>query len=427
MNKEILKLALPNIISNITIPLLGLVDLAILGHLNSDVYIGAIAIGGIIFSFIYMSFSFLRMGTTGLSAQSFGQKLHDNQILILTRSLFIAVFAGLFLIIFQVPLNNISFWLFDASKEVESLASQYFYIRVFAAPATISLYSFYGWFIGMQNTKYPMIIAISINVINIVLSTYFVIYLKMNVDGVAFGTLIAQYSGLFLAIALFMKKYKLLLLNWSLTAMFNLPEIKKFMLINKDIFIRTICLIIVMSFFTAQSAKINNTILAINTLLFQFFLIFSYFIDGFANAAEALVGKFIGQKNYVKINSSIKLIFLWGFMLSLFFTAIYFFFGTRLLQILTDNIDIINKSNKYIIWVYFIPLISFPAFIWDGIYVGATASVQMRNSMLISTVAIFFPAYYLLFDIMGNNGLWLSFLIFLGARGLLQTIMRKHI
>ncbi|MCK5822732.1 MAG: MATE family efflux transporter [Bacteroidales bacterium] len=425
MNKKILNLAIPNIITNITIPLLGMVDLSVLGHLDSEIYIGAIAIGGMIFNFLYWGFSFLRMSTSGFTAQSYGSKNFSESAIVLSRALMVALVGSIFLIALQKPIGKLSFYIINGSKEVEALAAQYYYIRIYAAPATLSLYALIGWFLGMQNTKTPMVIAIVINVVNIVLDLIFVFVFNMKSDGVALGTVIAQYSGLFIALIFFYKYYKRFIKYWNYRAMIKLSELKKFFIVNKDIFIRTLCLIIVFSFFTTESANTNNSILAVNTLLLQFLFVFSYFIDGFAYAAEALTGRYVGAKNKSQLKIAVSHIFKWGFALSIPFTIIYLIFGENILYLLTDNKNIIELSKSYIYWITFIPVISFAAFLWDGIYVGATASKAMRNTMLVSTLVFFFPAYFLFQPIMGNHSLWLAMLLFMGGRSISQTLLAR--
>ena len=402
-----------------------MVDLSVLGHLDSEIYIGAIAIGGMIFNFLYWGFSFLRMSTSGFTAQSYGRKNFKESAILLSRALLVALVGSVFLIALQKPIGLFSFFIINGSKEVEALASQYYYIRIYAAPATLSLYAFVGWFVGMQNTKTPMIIAIVINVVNIALYLIFVFVFNMKSDGVALGTVIAQYSGLFIALVLFYKYYKRFIKYWNYRAMIKLNEIKKFFIVNKDIFIRTLCLIIVFSFFTTESANTNNSILAVNTLLLQFLFVFSYFIDGFAYAAEALTGRYVGAGDKLQLKKTITQLFKWGFGLSIPFTIIYLIFGENILYLLTDNKAIIDLSKNYIYWVAFIPIISFSAFLWDGIYVGATASVAMRNSMLISTLFFFFPTYFLLQPIIGNHSLWFAMILFMGGRGLSQTLLAR--
>jgi multidrug resistance protein, MATE family len=417
MNRKILNLAIPNIISNITIPLLGIADLTIMGRLGDEVYIGAIAVGGMIFNFIYWGFSFLRMGTSGFAAQAFGQSNHKETIIILSRALLAGVLASVALIIFQWPIHWLSFWIINSSEGVETFAGSYFYIRIWAAPATISLYAFTGWFIGMQNAKIPMFVAITVNVLNIVFNLLFVFVFHLKSDGVAWGTLIAQYCGLGLSLFFFRKHFGHLLKLWDLKAMRNLEALRKFFLVNKDIFIRTLALIFTMSFFTAKSAEANNTILAINTILFQFFIFFSYFIDGFANAGEALAGRYIGAVNHSGLTRLVKLIFIWGMGVSLAFTVINLWGGKLMLTLMTSNQDIIAGAMPYLPWIVLIPLISFVAFIWDGIYVGATVSNHLRNSILVA-LSIFLLLFYSLTPALGNHALWLALSAFLLVRGI---------
>lgn len=422
LNRQILDLAVPNIISNITVPLLGMADLALMGHLASQQHVGAIALGTTIFNMIYMVFAFLRMGTSGFTAQAYGAKENTLSILILSRALFVAVSVAFFILIMQLPIERLSFWVLDASKEVEGLTRSYFNIRIWAAPATISIYAFNGWFIGMQNAKIPMFIAIIINVINIILNFIFVYFYDLSSDGVAFGTVVAQYIGLSLALIFLFKKYPHLLPLWKWKEMMQLRAFKLFMRVNGDIFIRTVLLIFSLSFFTAVSAQISDTILAVNSILFQFFLFYSYFIDGFAYAAEALVGKHVGAGNLQSVKRAVKRLFMWGLMISLPFTAVYFAENDLILRLLTDQQQVIDNARPYLFWVALIPLITFPAFLWDGIFIGATASRPMRNTMVIATLLVYLPAYYLLTPVMGNHGLWFALFLFMAARGISLTV-----
>lgn len=406
-------------------PLLGLVDLSIVGHLESEDYIGAIALGGMIFNFIYWNFSFLRMGTSGFTAQAFGARNLKESVAILSRSLIVGFAGALLLIAGQTLISDLSFFLVKGSKEVESLASQYFYIRIWAAPATIGLYSLTGWFIGMQNAKTPMYISIIVNILNILFNLLFVYVFDMKSNGVALGTAISQYAGFFLAIIMLFRYYKKILKHWVYESILKWEKFVDFFKVNKDIFIRTFCLIFVFSFFTAQSAKSGDTLLAVNTLLLQFFMVFSYLIDGFAYAAESLVGKSIGAKNPAQLRKVIRLLFLWGAGISILFTLTYLFAGDKLLFLLTDNSKVIEQTQPYIFWIVFIPLITFAAFIWDGIYIGALASKGMRNSMLISTILVFIPAYFILQPALGNDGLWIAMNAFMISRGITLTIMSK--
>ena len=425
MNKQILNLATPNIISNITIPLLGMVDLAIMGHLDSEKYLGAISLGGMLFNFIYISFNFLRMGTGGFAAQAFGKGDKIELLNLLARSLFIGILSGVFLIIIQVPIEQVGFYFIEGSQEVEELAAEYFYIRIYAAPATIGLFALTGWLIGMQDAKTPMFIAILINAVNVLLNLLFVYKFNMTSNGVALGTLISQYVGFFVTCYLVFKKHKELFKNFILKEIFERMALKRFFSVNRDIFIRTVVLISIFSFFTAESAKISDEILAVNTLLLQYLMMFSFIMDGFAHAAEALSGKFLGMSNKELLKKMVKYVFIWGLELSIIFSAAYLIFGDLVLVIFTDNEVIIQGARPFLIWVAIVPLLSFASYLWDGIYIGVTASKAMRDTMLLSALLVFVPLYYSLKPSFENHALWLALLVFLLARGVFQTIYAK--
>lgn len=423
MNRSILKLAIPNIISNITIPLLGLIDMILMGHLGSSTYIGAIALGGTIFSVLYSFFSFLRAGTTGFTAQALGSGDKTETIYSLYRSLCIGIPIIIFILAIQIPIAKLSNLLLDGSDEVKALAIEYFFIRIWAAPANIMLYCLNGWFVGMQNTKIPMFIAILINVMNIIFSIFFVIVMNQDVTGVALGTVIAQYSGLTLAIILLIKNYKSHFIRINKNTLFDFAKIKRFFKVNTDLMIRSFLLIISIAFFTNQSAKLGDNILAVNMIILQSFYIFSYFTDGFAYAGEALVGKYIGSKDKNNLVKVIRLLLLWGFSISIPFTILYALFPSTFVKIISDNPNILLEVKPYYIYMIVIPLITFAAFIWDGIYIGATASKAIRNTMIIATILVFIPAWYILTPIYGNHGLWIAFLCFMIARGVAMTFM----
>lgn len=428
MKKEIFRLSWPNIITNITVPLIGIVDLAVLGHIknNPELYIGAISLGGIIFSFIYSGFSFLRMSTSGFTSQAYGRKDKTEISYTFFRAIITAIFIGSLLILLKTQINKLSFYFLSGDKLVEKIASQYFFIRILAAPATLSLSVIYGWFLGLQNAKIPMIISVLVNVLNVIFDIIFVRYFGLNSDGVAYGTLIAQYSGLVLAIY-FLIKNKKYFLKIKSAVLFNANKLKQFININRDIFIRTISLIFAISFFTNQSAKFNNNILTINTLLLQFFMFFSYVMDGFAFAAEALTGKYYGMKNKHDLVKMIKDILKISLIISIIFTIIFILFGNNLLLIFTNDNHILDLSSKYIFWIYTIPIITFLSFIFDGIYIGATQAKVMRNIMLFSVFLILVPLFYLLKSTYSNNALWLAFMMFMLVRGILHFALYKKV
>ena len=432
MNKKILDLAIPNIVSNISIPLLGIVDMALMGHLESDDYIGAIALGSLIFNFIYWSLGFLRMGTSGFTAQAWGRRDMPETIMVFSRAAFIAIVLSVVLLVLQKPIEILSFLVLKGETRVEELAMAYFRIRVWAAPAALGQFALLGFFLGMQNAKLPMVVLVSTNIINIILSYIFVMKLGMGSDGVALGTVIAQYSGLFIALYFFRKYFKRLFKYWSFRAATQWSKLKNFLVVNQDIFIRTMCLVIVFSIFTARSASSDvltegeDTILAVNSLLMQFFMFFSFLIDGFAHASEALTGRFIGANNRKALISTIRLLFIWGTGISIFFTIIYLAGGNVIFKLLTNNPEVISNARPYFFWVVMIPMASYVAFLWDGIYIGATAGKEMRNAMLVSALLVFFPAYFILSKFLGNHGLWLAFILFMMARGVTMSLLANR-
>lgn len=425
MNRKILQLAIPSIVSNITVPLLGLVDVAIVGHLGSASYIGAIAVGGMLFNMIYWIFGFLRMGTSGMTAQAYGKRDLTEVVRTLLRAVGVGLLISLGLWILQSPILRGAFVLIDATEEVKRWASLYFNICIWGAPAVLGLYGFAGWFVGMQNSRFPMFIAITQNIMNIAASLCFVFVLGMKVEGVALGTLIAQYAGLFMAFALWLKYYGRLKAYIDWDGLWGGEAMRRFFSVNSDIFFRTLCLVAVTTFFTSTGARQGDVILAVNTLLMQLFTLFSYIMDGFAYAGEALAGRFIGAKNDVGLRRCIRLLFLWGIGLSLSFTILYAFLGRDFLGLLTNDTSVIKASGDYFYWVLAIPLCGFSAFLWDGIFIGATATRQMLCSMLVAS-ATFFIIYYLFYQSMGNHALWMAFLGYLSLRGGMQWILWRY-
>ena len=422
MNKKILQLAIPSIVSNITVPLLGLIDVAIVGHLGSAAYIGAIAVGGMLFNIIYWLFGFLRMGTSGMTSQAFGQRDLKEVTRVLLRSVGVGLFIALCLLLLQYPIRKIAFLLIDATPEVRELATVYFNICVWGAPAVLGLYGFAGWFIGMQNSRFPMFIAITQNVVNIVASLSFVYLLDMKIEGVALGTLIAQYAGLFMASLLWLRYYGRLKIAFRWREIIGKTAMKRFFQVNSDIFFRTLCLVAVTTFFTSTGARQGDVVLAVNTLLMQLFTLFSYIMDGFAYAGEAMAGRYIGARNNTGLQRMIRLLFRWGWGLSLSFTILYMIGGQDFLGLLTNDTTVINAAGSYYYWVLAIPLAGFAAFLWDGILIGATATRLMLYSMLVAS-GVFFVVYYLFYGVMGNHALWMAFLIYLSLRGIMQWIL----
>lgn len=430
-DRQILSIALPSIVSNITVPLLGLVDTTIVGHLGSATYIGAIAVGGMLFNIIYWLFAFLRMGTSGMVSQAYGNKDFAEAVRLLIRSIAIALSVAVAMILLQIPLRNVALALVSPTEEVGRLAALYFNICIWGAPAMLSLYALTGWFIGMQNSRIPMVVAIVQNVVNILASLFFVYGVGMKVEGVAFGTLVAQYCGFFTAAGLWQRYYghlrrRVSLLSMRLSDEHERQAISRFFNLNRDIFLRTLCLVAVTLFFTSAGAAQGDTILAVNALLMQLFTLYSYVMDGFAAAGEALAGKAVGARNVHAYSVYVRHLFVWGTVMAAVFTVVYTIGGTPFLGLLTDEPSVIEASSSYLPWAWLIPVCGMAAFIWDGIFIGATATRQMLVSML-SAAVVFFAAYFALRSVVANHGLWIAFLCYLATRGIVQTMLHGRV
>lgn len=418
MNRRILRLAIPNIISNITIPLLGMVDIAIAGRLGEDSAIGAIAIGTTIFNMIYWACGFLRMGTSGITAQAYGARDLHECTKILVRSLFVAVILAVILVIFRLPIGRVSLDMMSGSDRVQSLAGEYFFARIWAAPASLSLFAIHGWFIGMQNSKTPMVVSVISNIVNLCLGLLFVFRYDMGIAGIAWATVIAQYSGLAASVVFWFLFYGRLRKYIDIKASIRLKPMMRFFNINKDIFLRTLCLVTAYTFFTAASSRFGDTVLATNALLMQLFTLFSYMSDGFAYAAESLTGKYIGAKNINALKESIRKLLYWSAGLSMLYIITYLIGWRGILSIFSSSETIIEAASQYIGWIIAIPVVGFLPFLVDGILLGATQTKLLRNTMFFA-IAIYFAVFYSTVNLLGNNAVWLAFITFIAARGVL--------
>lgn len=428
MNRQILRLAIPNILSNLSIPLLGAVDTAIVGHLENVYYLGAIAVGSIVFDFIFLGFGFLRMGTTGLVAQAYGAKNKSEYKNIFLRVIVVALSASMVILLLQWPILELSLFIINASDEVECYMRQYYQIRIFAAPATLALCAINGWFLGMQNARFPMYVTIVLNILNIILNLVLVTQYDLNVKGVAWGSLLSSYIAIGYAIFLYKKKYynASLVLNWD--ALLKKSELKKFLSVNSDIFIRTLCLIFSYAFFTAKSAESGDVVLAAHTILLQLWYISAYGIDGFAFAAESLVGRFFGARDWKRLKLAVLWSMVWGLGLGMLGTIIYALNGIYIIRLFTNQEVVIVAASTVLIWTIIAPFINSICFIWDGVYIGATSTGAMRNSMLIATIVVFIPVYYFTEELLGVHALWLAMIVFMMARGVsLAVIAPKYI
>ncbi len=423
-----MRLAVPSILANITIPLVGLVDTAIVGHISNAAAIGGIAIGTMLFDLLYWNFGFLRVGTSGLTAQAYG-KSQDSQPTnlvpeecerLLKQGLLIALVSGFVLWAIQWFFVTAVLWCVPCSAEVASVAREYFYIRIWAAPATLSLMTFKGWFIGMQDTRSPMAVDITVNVINMAASFLLAVNAGLGVAGVAWGTIIAQYSGLFLAGALVAIRYQV-----PAARLTNLKHgLRRYMRLNGNLFIRSLCFMVVYVGFTALASRYGDTELAVSSILMKLFMFFSYFIDGFAYAGEALVGKEWGkrlacadetEKETTHINETVRLLFYWSLGVGAVFMVIYALWGMPCLRLMTNDPAVLLAAKPYLGWLIAMPFVSTLAFMWDGVYTGAAAGLQIRNAMIYAALA-FVASYLLCYHYVGVQALYIAYFAHLAAR-----------
>ena len=431
MHKEILSLAIPSIVTNITVPLLGLVDVAIVGHMGDASYIGAIAVGTMMMNVICWLFGFLRMGTSGMTSQAYGRGDSKEAATILFQAIALGAAIGILFVLFQPLLLRLFLFFMRPSDEIRAFASVYFHVCVFGLPAALVMYGLTGWFIGMQDTRTPMTVSIFQNIVNIMTSLLLVYVFGMKVEGVALGPLTAQYSGLLLALYILRRKYashyQLLFSQFTLKPVvyssFSYKHtLNRFFRVNRDIFLRTLFLVAVNAAFTSVGSRQGDVILAVNTLLFQFFTLYSYIMDGFAYAGEAICGKYYGAGNAPSFHACIRRLFAWGVIMTVVYTAAYYFGANDILHVLSNEQTVIEASEPYLLWVALIPVAGMGAFIWDGVFIGITDSRGMLLSCFVAAI-VFAIILSLFFTTMGNHALWLALLSYLLARGVMQTML----
>lgn len=435
-NKEILRLALPSIVSNITVPLLGLVDLMVVGHIGNEAYISAIAVGTMIFNVMYWLLGFLRMGTSGMTSQAFGRADKAECIGILVRSLSIGLAFGLSFILAQRGLEWGLLRLMNTPEASWDYVATYFRIVIWGAPAMLGLYGLTGWFIGMQDTRTPMVVAILQNIVNILTSLSLVFALGWGITGVATGTLLAQWIGFLVALLNAWKRVSKInkarkgtsLGQSTWASLAHILSVKgawiDFFLVNKDIFLRTLCLIAVNFYFTSAGGKQGTMLLAVNTLLMTLFTIFSYVMDGFAYAGEALSGKYYGAGDKQGLRITIRRLFMFGGLMTLMFTGLYVIGGTGFLHLLTDDAAVVEAARPYLPWACLIPVVGVTAFILDGVFIGLTDTKGMLFSTVIAMLS-FFAVYLGFRGNLANEALWLAFLTFLLMRGLASMVWMR--
>lgn len=414
---KVWRLAGPIILSNLSIPLLGLTDTAVVGRLPGPEYIGAVAVGALIFGILYFGLNFLRMGTTGFVAQAFGAGNVDEVLASLGRAVLLASLLGLGLIILQNPINWAAFNLIQPEQNVTTLATNYFHIRIWGAPAALINFAIVGYFIGIQNTRAALATQVFMNGLNILLDIWFVLGLGWGVDGVAAATLIAEITTIFLGLWLVQKNARLMNSQWRWELVRDLEKIKRMMAVNRDIFIRSICLHIAFVIFTTIGARTGTDILAANALLFQFQHLMSYALDGFAHAAESLAGAAYGAGHKKTFRAAVKASSFWALVFSGAFSLAFWAGGTVLIDFLTTVQSVRDQAYVFLIWAILSPLVSVWSFQLDGIFIGTTHSAEMRNGMIIALLAFILTTVAMV-PLYGNHGLWMAFMFFMIVRAI---------
>lgn len=405
------------ILSNLSVPLLGMVDTGVTGHLEDAAYLGAVAVGATIFGVLYTGTNFLRMGTTGIAAQRYGAGDTAGLRTSLGQALIVAQVIALALLFLRGPARELALTLIGAEPAVTQHARTYFDIRIWSAPATLANFALIGWFIGLQNARVPLAIVLVTNVTNIVLDLLLVLGFDMKVDGVAAATVTAEYAGLATALAFARAELVRRGGHFAVDALVSLRAYSAFLAINGNLFVRTLSLMFTFAFLTAQGARQGGLVLAANAILLNFQNLLSFALDGFAHAAEALVGRAVGARDPVALRRSVRLALAWSLYVATGFALLFLLGGPYLVGLLTDLPEVAGTTLRYLPWIVVSPLVSVWAFLYDGVFVGATRAREMRDIMLASTFLVFLPAWYLL-QPLGNHGLWLAFLLFMGSRGI---------
>jgi multidrug resistance protein, MATE family len=424
-HRNVRALAAPMILSNITVPLLGLVDTAVMGHLPDPRYLAAVAVGGTIFSFLFLGLNFLRMGTTGLAAQARGAGDGDQARAVLAQALIIALLMAVVLLVLQRPTGRLALWLIAPEEQVLAPTWTYFTVRIWAAPAALANFALLGWFIGMQNTRAPLYLMLLINLSNIGLSLLFVMGLGYRTGGVAAASVLAEFAGLGFGAWLVRRELSAFEGRLNRARVLDRDGLRRILSVNANLLVRTLSLMFVFGFITAQGARQGTAILAANAILMQFQYFMAYALDGFAHAAEALVGRALGERNPAGFQRAVRLSMIWCGAVAIGFALAYAIAGDSIIALLTGQAALRALTAEFLPWMILSPLVSFWSFLLDGVFVGATWAREMRNTMIFSTVAIFLPVFYIgQFAGLGNHGLWLAFVVFMAARAI--TMGQAH-
>lgn len=427
MNRTVLKLAIPSIFANITVPLVGMADTAIAGRLGDATVLGGIAIASMLFDLLYWNMGFLRVGTGGMVAQAYGRGDYKDAIDTFALGITTALAFAFLFIVCQWVYVEVAFHFIECSPGIEALAREYFFIRIWAAPATLSLNVFKGFFIGMQNAVSPMAVDITVNVTNIAASIFFAFYAGLGFSGIAWGTLVAQYVGLVLAVSLMVFQYRGHFHLMDIRNNIRPGKIRKFFILNADLFVRSLCFLFIYAGLTSLAAKYGDVDLAVSSIMMKLMLLYSYFIDGFAYAGEALSGRYIGARDKVSLTRAVKVIFVWCCGIGIVSTLGYWAGGEWLVRLMATDATVIAESARFLPWLLVMPFVSSVAFTWDGIFIGATATKALRNSMLWAVVG-FFASYFLLRGTIGVQSLWVGYMMHLVVRTVyLSAVAKKEV
>ena len=427
MNKTVLKLAIPSIFANITVPLVGMADTAIAGRLGDATVLGGIAIASMLFDLLYWNMGFLRVGTGGMVAQAYGRDDYKDAMSTFALGITTALAFAFLFIVCQWVYVEAAFHFIECSPGIEALAREYFFIRIWAAPATLSLNVFKGFFIGMQNAVSPMAVDITVNVTNIAASIFFAFYAGLGFSGIAWGTLVAQYVGLILAVSLMVFQYRGHFHLMDIRNNIRPGKIRKFFMLNADLFVRSLCFLFIYAGLTSLAAKYGDVDLAVSSIMMKLMLLYSYFIDGFAYAGEALSGRYIGARDRESLTRAVKVIFMWCCGIGIVSTLGYWAGGEWLVGLMATDATVIAESARFLPWLLVMPFVSSVAFTWDGIFIGATATKALRNSMLWAVVG-FFASYFLLRGTIGVQSLWVGYMMHLVVRTVyLSAVAKKEV
>ena len=415
-HRRVWRLAFPIVLSNMTVPLLGLVDTAVIGHLDTPVYLGAVAVGTLVFTFLYWTLIFLRMGTGGLTAQAYGSGDADEMRAALARPLLMSLALAGVMLALQGPIAMGAFALVEASEPVERFAQEYYFIRIWGAPGTLANFVLLGWFLGMQNARAMLAQMVCVNAVNIVLDLVFVVGLQMGVTGVAWASVIAEYAGLALALAIMARMLKGVAGDWQRELIFDSDRLRRTLSVNFDIFVRTLFLIAAFAYFTMQGARLGDIVLAANAVLMNFFTIYSHAVDSFSHAVEALVGRTVGERSREGFRRAVIACLVWSLGVTALVTLVFGTAGLPLIGLLTDLAEVREAARSFLPWLIALPVLTVVAFLLDGVFVGATRAREMRNAMVLCFV-IYLPLAWYLPSVWGNHGLWAALLALMVARG----------